>query len=70
VNASQAGRIAALSRDARGLANTAPARDALEAKFRAEVDPDGTLPPAELAKRVAKAKSLHYTRLSQKRWQR
>ena len=68
MNAEQRGRMGAHSVHARGLTNTAPARAALEAKFEAEVDPDGTLAPDELAKRVAHAKSLHYTRLAQARW--
>jgi hypothetical protein len=70
VNASQSGRMGAHAVHARGRTNTAPARAALEEKFEREVDPEGKLPPAELAKRVAHAKSLHYTRLSQKRWAR
>jgi hypothetical protein len=53
---------------ARGKTNTAPARAALEEKFRREVDPDGTLPEDELEKQVTHAKSLHYTRLAQARW--
>jgi hypothetical protein len=51
-----------------GLTNTAPARAALERKFELEVDPEGKLPPDELEKRVQHAKSLHYARISQKRW--
>lgn len=51
---------------AAGKTNTGPARAAIEEKFRRLVDPEGTLPPAELAKRVRHAKSLHYSRLSKK----
>jgi hypothetical protein len=43
---------------------TQPLRDGLERRFIREVDPDGTLPPHELAKRVASAKKAYYTRLS------
>jgi hypothetical protein len=34
----------------------APARAGLEARFVREVDPEGVLPPVELAKRVARAR--------------
>lgn len=64
----QRGRMGAHAVHARGKTNTAPARAAMEAKFEAAVDPDGTLDPAELAKRVAHAKSLHYSRLALARW--
>ena len=53
---------------AQGKTNTAPARAALDAKFEREVDPEGRLPPEELAKRVEHAKSLYYARMSAKRW--
>ncbi|MGY1660764.1 hypothetical protein ACI78Q_06005 [Geodermatophilus sp. SYSU D00705] len=45
-------------------ARTAPARAGLMAKFERDVDPDGTLPPAERARCVASAKKAHYTRLA------
>ena len=68
MNPSQRGRMGAHSVHARGKTNTAPARSALQRKFELEVDPDGILDPDELEKRVAHAKSLHYARLSEKRW--
>lgn len=43
---------------------TAPARAAAAARFRREVDPDGVLPEAELARRVAAARAAYFTRLS------
>ena len=43
---------------------TAAARRGLEAKFEREVDPDGVLPPEELAKRVAAKKKAHYSRMA------
>ena len=45
-------------------ARTAPARAALMARFEREVDPDGTLPPQERAKRAANARTAHFTRLA------
>jgi len=68
MNHSQSGRMGAHSIHAQGKTNTVPARAALEAKFRAEVDPEGKISPAELEKRVKHAKALHYARLSAKRW--
>lgn len=55
---------------ARGLTNTAPATAALAEKFADQVDPDRLLSEDERDKRVAHAKSLHYSRLAQKRWSR
>ena len=60
--------MGAHSLHAQGKTNTAPARAAMEAKFRAEVDPEGKLSPAELEKRVRHAKSVYYARMSAKRW--
>lgn len=45
-------------------ARTAPARAGLMARFEAEVDPDGTLPPAERARRAESARKAYYTRLA------
>ena len=45
-------------------AATAPARDALEARFEREVDPDGTLPPDERAKRARNARKAYYQALA------
>ena len=46
---------------------TAAARAGLEARFEREVDPDGVLPPEELAKRVRSAKTAYYSRLALRR---
>ena len=63
-----AGRIGAYvvhSRyDSREL--TAAARAAFRDKFQREVDPDGTLPPAERALRAEMARKAHYARLALK----
>lgn len=45
-------------------AATAKARQALADKFDREVDPDGTLDPAERAKRAANARRAFYQRLA------
>lgn len=47
-------------------ARTAPARKALLDKFEQEVDPDGTLPPAERAKRAENARKAYFRRLALK----
>jgi hypothetical protein len=36
----------------------------LDARFEREVDPDGTLPPAERARRAENAKRAHFQRLA------
>ena len=64
----QRGRMGAHALHAAGKTNTAPARAAMQRRFETEVDPDGTLSPAERAKRVAHAKSLYFARLSYLRW--
>lgn len=51
-------------------AATAPARQAFIAKFEREVDPEGTLPPAELAVRVDAARKAHYRSISLQRWRK
>lgn len=66
-HASMRGRIAAYEKWARTgnrTAATAPARAGLDAKFVAEVDPDGTLDPADRARRVAAKRKAHFTRLA------
>lgn len=68
MNAAQSGRMGAHSVHARGLTNTAPAVAALHQKFVDQVDPERKLSEDERKKRVMHAKSLHYTRLAQKRW--
>lgn len=47
-------------------ARTAPARAALMAKFEAQVDPDGTLLPAERARRAELLRKAHFSRLALK----
>lgn len=47
-------------------ARTAKARAALMAKFESEVDPDGSLSPAERARRAENARKAYYTRLALK----
>ncbi len=65
-DASLRGKIGAYSlhasRDSREI--TAPARRAFLARFEAQVDPDGTLPPAERARRAEAAKKAHFARLA------
>lgn len=43
---------------------SAPGRAAFLARFEREVDPDGTLTPAERARRAAQARSAHFARLA------
>jgi hypothetical protein len=45
-------------------AATAIARKAFADRFELEVDPDGTLDPAERATRAASAKKAYFTRLA------
>lgn len=47
-------------------ARTAPARAALLARFEHEVDPDGTLPPDERARRAESARKAYFLRLALK----
>lgn len=65
-----AGRIGAHTRWAKEpdrRAATAPARKGFRARFEREVDPDGTLSPAELAIRTDHAISAHMGRLAMAR---
>ncbi len=48
--------------DAREI--TAAARAAFLARFEAEVDPEGTLPPEERRRRAEHARSAYFTRLA------
>lgn len=60
-------RLAAHERWARTTdrtAATAPARRALLERFERQVDPHGTLDPAERARRAESARRAHFTRLS------
>lgn len=43
---------------------TAAARAAFLGRFEREVDPDGSLPPAERRRRAEAAKKLHFARLA------
>jgi hypothetical protein len=45
-------------------AATKPGRDAFMAGFEDAVDPDGTLPPEERAKRAANLRRAHFTKLA------
>ena len=66
-DASLRGRIAADTRWAREAdrrAATAPARQGLRAKFEREVDPTGSLPAAERARRADSLFRAHMTRLA------
>ncbi|MCR6494234.1 hypothetical protein [Cellulomonas sp. P24] len=47
-------------------ARTAPARAALMARFEREVDPDGTLPPTERARRAEHKRKAYFGRLALK----
>lgn len=47
-------------------ARTAPARRAMLDKFEREVDPDGTLSPAERARRAQNARKAYFARLALK----
>lgn len=60
------GRMGALKVHASGRTNTLPARQAFNARFEAEVDPEGVLPPAERAKRAEQARRLYYLQLAAK----
>ena len=66
-DASQIARLAAYIRwiacEDRTAA-TAAARAAFAARFLREVDPEGTLPPAERAKRAELAKRAYYRQLA------
>lgn len=44
--------------------NAARGQAGLTARFEREVDPDGTLPPAERARRVESARKAHFARMA------
>lgn len=54
------------SRTADRSARTRPARAAFLARFEREVDPDGTLSPAERARRAEHAKRAYMLRLARR----
>lgn len=58
------GQLGALVAHSRGSTNTAPARAAFLSRFEREVDPDGTLDPAERARRASFAKRAYFVRLA------
>lgn len=47
-------------------ARTEPARRAFDSRFEREVDPDGTLAPAERARRAESARKAYFLRLAYK----
>jgi hypothetical protein len=57
-------RIAANAKVAQGKTDTQSARDAFNAKFEREVDPDQVLPLAERAKRAEAARKAYFGRLA------
>ncbi len=63
---SQRARIAAHARWAQEdpVPNAVRAQAGLIARFEREVDPDGTLPPAERARRAEHARKAHMARLA------
>jgi len=63
---SQIARVAAHEMHARYPIEqtTAPGRKAFLARFEREVDPDGTLDPAERARRAGHLRKAHFTRLA------
>jgi len=60
-------RMGARALVAKGLANTAPARQAFRDKFMDEVDPERSLPEKERAKRAEAARLLYFERIRFKR---
>lgn len=59
-------RIGGLARSAKypGLEVTAAARQTFRESFARQVDPEGTLPEAERARRGEAARKLHYARMA------
>jgi len=57
-------RLAAYVLHTSGGTNTATARAAYRAQFEAQVDPDGTLPPDERAKRARSAFGARMARIA------
>lgn len=49
-------------------ARTAAARRAAADRFERQVDPDGTMEPAERAKRATNLRKAHFAQLAVKRW--
>lgn len=59
-------RAAAFAQHAQGRTNTGPATIAQLARFEREVDPDGSLPPDERARRAGYARRSYMTKLALK----
>lgn len=59
-------RVAAFSLHSQvdGRAHTAPARQAFEASFELQVDPDGVLPAKERQRRAEAARRAHFARMA------
>lgn len=62
--AANAGWAQCENRTERSQAGRDAAEDKLRAKLIAEVDPDGTLSPAEREKRLKNARAAHFQRLA------
>ncbi len=62
--AARVGAHASWANTADPTARTAPARQAFDGRFEREVDPDGTLPPEERARRAEHARKAYFTRLA------
>jgi hypothetical protein len=60
------GAHASWARTADPAARTANARAAFNDSFERQADPDGTLPPAERARRAEHLRKAHYKRLALK----
>lgn len=54
----------ALTPEVERKAASAKARAGLDAKFAAQVDPDGTMDPQERARRVQMLRSAHFSRMA------
>ncbi|MET8848069.1 hypothetical protein [Amycolatopsis sp. NPDC004625] len=57
-------RLGAHALHSRGGTNTGPAREAFNSRFEREVDPDGTLPADERARRAEHARKLYFQGLA------
>jgi hypothetical protein len=64
--AGQIGAHAKWAQTTDSTAATAPARQAFNDRFEREVDPDGTLPPEERARRAEHARKAYFLRLALK----
>jgi hypothetical protein len=60
------GRIGGLILSSRydSRVTSAPGRAAFMSRFATEVDPEGTLPPAERERRATAARSAHFARMA------